>query len=101
MTTICSCCGNTLDENKEKFILCSRCRKFIPKGANSYKGMKGGNKQMVDKEVKTEKKKPMSIQVKELLAEGKSVQEINQITGIKVSYITAVIKKKDKLVKKE
>lgn len=51
--TICSYCGEDLTSSEietDRFIRCSRCGRFTPKGATSYlKQLKGGNVHMVDK----------------------------------------------------
>jgi hypothetical protein len=103
MTTICSKCGKEIKETSDKYCMCPRCSIYVPKGANSYKGktklLKEGK--IMATKIEATKAKPMSVQVKNLLAENKSIEEINQITGIKVSYILAVKKKKEKLEQKK
>jgi hypothetical protein len=103
MTTICSFCGNEIneesDENKGKqFLICKCNHGLIPKGSNSYKDkeVKGGNEmakkeEKEKKEVKEEKKevvkeekKPRVTRVgmiKELLDKKKNVEEISQIVS--------------------
>lgn len=105
MTTICSFCGEEINEDNEinrgkKYLLCKKNCGFVPKGAHSWDGkikQKEVN-QMAEKKQKVVKEKIKSKAeiVRELLAKGKSQEDITKETGIKVAYINAVIAYQDK-----
>jgi hypothetical protein len=102
MTTICSYCGKEINEENEvnkgkKYLLC-KCGAYIPRGAHSYNDYKEV-KNMAEKKGKKEKVDKVKSKaqiVRELLAKGKSHEDIEKETGIKVSYINSVIAYQDK-----
>jgi len=100
-TLKCKICNKEVEVGETTIsVMCEDCTedKYESWMIKSEEGnCKEVDEKMSDKN--TEKKKPMSVQVKELLKEGKSIQEINETTKIKVPYILAVIKKKEKLEK--
>ena len=99
MTTFCSKCGVELKEEvNENYIMCHKCKRLTPKGANSLKvipkqlSVKGGNR--------------MKTQLKEQLAgecitflEGKSVSAEDMTKVLSTAYRNAA-KNKPKSSKK-
>lgn len=57
--TICSRCGILIEDEDKTFLLCPRCRVYIPRGSNSYHGhrkktLKGGNERKMPVKKKSE-----------------------------------------------
>lgn len=92
MATKCSSCGRDITKNEttDLFVICPKCNKNSAK--NNIQINK--NKEVIKmSEDVSEKKVPVAKQVRTMLAEGKTKEEISELLNVKVSYIVAVEKK--------
>jgi DNA-directed RNA polymerase subunit M/transcription elongation factor TFIIS len=77
VSTKCHLCGRDITENEEtdsKFVRCSECNQFTPKGNSDSKKVKGGKNRMTEKKSTTAKKKTEAAPAKEKVVKEKKIK---------------------------